>query len=435
MLIPQHIIRQLGLEFNTPAQVDQDYHALAERLSLLGTDHIPSVLDKVLSDLVPPDTYLRYDKIVLNCDLEHWDDLEMVIRQQLSEQLENIIEQQQPSGETSLEDPRTEATSAGNAMVGPAGWIMHFLHYGFLPWAAPRDIEPSALAYELTELLANQPAFAQRLHRAALDDVRVLQRLLQQFGEKMLLRLLNVQDQGLSGKRLKDLLQQQAAIHKRKGPKAVLDFWQEQMRTLAGPDDTTEQKVKSAEQEKVPGAIADKKVYKRKNTDRPVAPEKAVYINNAGLILLNPFMSRFLQLHDAVHEKEVVDAVLAAGLLQSLVTGQQTAAEWELVLPKILLGHPMNTPLESVSLEPAQLASGEELITAAIKHWKTLGTTTVDGFRANFLQREGMLAARGHDWHLRVQKASYDMLLDTLPWGISMIKLPWMNGVLQVDWG
>ena len=154
----QHIIRQLELEFNTPAQADQDYHALAERLSLLGTDHIPRVLDKVLSDLVPPDTYVRYDKIVLDCDLEHWDDLEMVIRQQLSEQLEAIIEEQEPSRQNRLTKPETDLSSSGGTIVGPAAWVLHFLHHGFLPWSAPQELEPSALAYELTELLANQVA-------------------------------------------------------------------------------------------------------------------------------------------------------------------------------------------------------------------------------------------------------------------------------------
>lgn len=430
----QHIIRQLELEFNTSAQADQDYHALAERLSLLGTDHIPRVLDKVLSDLVPPDTYVRYDKIVLNCDLEHWDDLEMVIRQQLSEQLETIIEEQEPLRQTRLTKPETDLSSSGGVIVGPTAWVLHFLHHGFLPWSAPQELEPSALAYELTELLANQVAFAERLFRDVSRNKLVLQRLLDQFGEKMLLRLLEAQGITLSKNQEKQLLEN-ARERKRDSMSSFLTYWGEQISKLVSQDKEWEATDKAARQKNPAPTPEGKDDSQLRSRDDKVVAEKAMYINNAGLILLNPFMSRFLQLHDAVSEKEVKDVNLATVLLQSLVTGQKTAAEWELVLPKILMGHPVAAPLESVSLEPAHLLGGEELITAAIKHWTSLGSTTVEGFRANFLQREGMLVAKGNEWHLTVQKAPYDMLLDTLPWGISIIKLPWMNGVLQVDWG
>jgi hypothetical protein len=35
---------------------------------------------------------------------------------------------------------------------------------------------------------------------------------------------------------------------------------------------------------------------------------------------------------------------------------------------------------------------------------------------------------------LKVQPRAFDMLLDRLPWGFSIIKLPWMQGVLHVEW-
>lgn len=430
----QHIIRQLSLEFNTPAQAEQDYHALAERLSLLGAEHIPAIIDKVLSDLVPADTYVRYDKIELNCELERWDDLEMVIRQQLAEQLETIVEKQRPNRQLPSKVMSSDQPTGKGAFLGPAAWVLHFLQHGFLPWSAPRDIDRSGLSYELTELLASDKYFAQVLFLRVSDDPRMLQRLAQQFGAVMLVRLLEAQGVMLSDEGRKKM-QEEVATYAKGGPSFLQQFWRTQLAKIQSkPSESIEEdsrlpQINSTEKQSAP---TRSRPFHTAQSERA---EQAVYLNNAGLVLLHPFMNRFLQLHDTVTDKEVLDANLAAALLQSLVTGQNTAAEWELVLPKVLLGQALTQPLTTRTLNPEQLASGEELINAAIQHWSSLGTTSVEGFRSNFLQREGMLTARGNDWQLTVQKAPYDMLLDTLPWGISLIKLPWMEGVLQVDWG
>jgi hypothetical protein len=40
----------------------------------------------------------------------------------------------------------------------------------------------------------------------------------------------------------------------------------------------------------------------------------------------------------------------------------------------------------------------------------------------------------GHHWALIVETKAYDVLLDTLPWRISMIRLSWMTDMLAVQW-
>jgi hypothetical protein len=35
---------------------------------------------------------------------------------------------------------------------------------------------------------------------------------------------------------------------------------------------------------------------------------------------------------------------------------------------------------------------------------------------------------------LEVAPRTYDMLLDRLPWSISLVKLPWMTAPIHVDW-
>ena len=41
---------------------------------------------------------------------------------------------------------------------------------------------------------------------------------------------------------------------------------------------------------------------------------------------------------------------------------------------------------------------------------------------------------KGDAWHLLVEPRAFDMLLDQLPWSFSMIKHPWMDRVVYVDW-
>jgi hypothetical protein len=45
-----------------------------------------------------------------------------------------------------------------------------------------------------------------------------------------------------------------------------------------------------------------------------------------------------------------------------------------------------------------------------------------------------MLTEKNGESLIRVEKNSIDILLDYLPWSLSMIMLPWRNELLRVDW-
>ncbi len=40
----------------------------------------------------------------------------------------------------------------------------------------------------------------------------------------------------------------------------------------------------------------------------------------------------------------------------------------------------------------------------------------------------------GGTWLLRVERVSYDVVLDRFPWGLGWVKLPWMEAPLYVEW-
>lgn len=162
------------------------------------------------------------------------------------------------------------------------------------------------------------------------------------------------------------------------------------------------------------------------------------YIPHAGIILLHPFLSTFFQKLELTKGSEFTDlwqhqkAIL---LLHFLATGEEKGTEFDLVLPKHLCGWPLNLPIDhTIDINPEEMAEGENLLRAVIDHWGALGSTSIDGLREGFLQREGKLENKQNGWLLRVEQKTMDILLDRLPWNLSLIKLPWMEDMLKVEW-
>ena len=60
--------------------------------------------------------------------------------------------------------------------------------------------------------------------------------------------------------------------------------------------------------------------------------------------------------------------------------------------------------------------------------------TTAAGLQEEFLQRPGKLTPGKEFNKLQVEAKTLDILLDRLPWNISLIKLPWMDKMLHVEW-
>lgn len=168
-------------------------------------------------------------------------------------------------------------------------------------------------------------------------------------------------------------------------------------------------------------------------------PEEWV-VHDAGLVLLHPYLGTFLELRGA-HERgraAIPEALRprAAALLHALVTGQDDVAEHELALAKVLLGLDPEAPLLVAEglLDADDLAAADELLTAAVSHWGALGRTSPSGLRGTFLRRDGRLRAGPLGSTLRVAAAPYDLLLDRLPWPISVVRTPWMRRPLGVEW-
>lgn len=170
--------------------------------------------------------------------------------------------------------------------------------------------------------------------------------------------------------------------------------------------------------------------------NQPIESVESRYINNAGLVLLHPFLPQFFQALGIVENDSLIQPERALCLLHYLSTGETNAPEFELILPKILCNIPLETPVASdIEFTEIELDEANMLLEAVIRHWEALRNTSPDSLRGTFLTRAGKLSVRDDgDWLLLIESKTYDVLLEHLPWGISMIKLPWMKQMLWVEW-
>lgn len=177
----------------------------------------------------------------------------------------------------------------------------------------------------------------------------------------------------------------------------------------------------------------------------PAATEREpIWVDDAGQVLLAAYAERLfkhLDLLDQGRFRDEAARARAVQCLQRLCHGEQVRDECDTVLSRLLCGAEPATRLPDVPpLPPETEALLEQMLQAVIAHWKALGRTSIAGLRETFLQRRGRLLKERprHDappaWRLRVEKRGLDVLLDRLPWGFSTIRLPWMEGVLHVEW-
>ncbi len=163
-----------------------------------------------------------------------------------------------------------------------------------------------------------------------------------------------------------------------------------------------------------------------------------LYVRNAGLTLTGPFLPRLFSMFDMTSDqgwKDMASAMRAPHLLQWLVDGRTSAPEPELGLNKVLCGLALTAPIAaSIEMTEHEKEACTQLLQAMISHWTVISNTSVEGLRETFLQREGKLQAEADRWDLKVQRKALDVLVDQIPWSISVIRSVWMKLPLHVIW-
>lgn len=164
-----------------------------------------------------------------------------------------------------------------------------------------------------------------------------------------------------------------------------------------------------------------------------------VPVSNAGLVILWPFLGHFFThlglLEDGSRFKDMAARQRAAGLLQVIATQDASPPEYLLPLNKLLCGLELSEVFDfGPPLQEQESAECAGLLEAVITQASILRDMSADGFRGSFLLRPGMLSIRDSFWLLRVERQTYDIVLERFPWNWEWVKLPWMEAALRVEW-
>lgn len=181
------------------------------------------------------------------------------------------------------------------------------------------------------------------------------------------------------------------------------------------------------------------KIEKLKMQQHPKTPVKeGITVRNAGIVLLNDYVVMLFERLGLVTDNKftsIENQISAVQYLQYVVTGLTQTEETYLPLNKVLCGLSMlHTVPDEIEISEAnrQLING--LIQAAISYWDAIGECSVSGFRGNWLVREGTLFEMEDRWELTVDKKPYDVLINKSPFAFSIMKYPWMDKPLHVNW-
>ena len=174
-----------------------------------------------------------------------------------------------------------------------------------------------------------------------------------------------------------------------------------------------------------------------KTIHEDLSPNEGLYIQNAGLIMLHPFLKTFFEHCNLIHPEtqQLTDPELCAHLLHYIATGEANAPEYEMVFEKFLCNIPMNQSINRhIKLSRKHKTQVKNLIESVQQNWKPMKKSSVALLQNEFLQRSGKLVVTSHDYTLTVERKTQDILLDKLAWGISLVKLPWKENFLFVNW-
>lgn len=163
-----------------------------------------------------------------------------------------------------------------------------------------------------------------------------------------------------------------------------------------------------------------------------------IYIDNAGLVLLGPYLPRYFEMLGLLEGNKFKDrdaSERGAHLLQYLLNESTDSFEYQLVINKLLCGVDAGTPIvKRIEITDEEKEASESLLNGIIANWPVLKNTSIEGLRESFLQREAHLQRKDDGWHLLVQTKAFDMLMDSIPWSYSIVKLGWMKRAIHVDW-
>lgn len=420
----RHIIRQvsLAIEFDDPDETI----GLQDKVADVFYDRLQPALEKLFDEKADDRHKVRLDRLEIDCgniDRKNWEQkwVESAV-QKIRSQIHATVRKR---------------NIRQNLAEEVAESLFYYFENGHFPWN-----NRFQTISELERLVLTDTGFVERLKSLYKSNNQIAKRLAYQFSPafaKKIIRAFAAQN-NFNPFEMPDLDLDQSTGR----DQIFITLLQLFSGGLEGePDlnnirgnpkwDEPDQPVKT-EKESIRQTGVDKEIKDHSNSDS----DSAIYIENAGLVILHPFFEELFERLSLVENRtwtEETDRETAVTILQYLVTGAAEILESDLSLNKILCGMQTgDVVLNSGELTGEIKSACDELLRQAIRHWGVLKNTGVQAFRETFLQRNGKLSKVDNGWLLQVEHGTADILLSHLPWGIGVIKTPRMNQLLYTEW-
>ena len=427
MLKTSHIIQKQTIEISFE-NIDNAI-GVQNQIGDMFYEKLQPQMQPLFDELFGENYYVSLDKLEIDCGLlnqKNWEQefVEQAIRQLKKELLQ--INKREIDLKKTREKIATET-------------FFFFLMKGFLPW----NKRFNTLA-EIERQLSINKSFVSELKEFIVQHKNAAERLVYQFSKVFVSKIVTaIADNKTDELKEMNLLLESpilSSIDKRILDAAII--------TAFATNENINRKqllfsfllTKTVDNQKLQTGITEEEKQEsgKKENNENEHLDNTIYISNAGLVLLHPFLQILFEELMLTKENQWIDRYSiykAVFVLQYLVNGKEASEESNVMLNKLLCGIEIDEVLITESKINAKTKMEcKALLKDVIKHWSILKNTSVEGLRDTFLQRNGKLSKVDNGWLLQVEQKTVDILLSHLPWGVSTIKLPWMKEMISVEW-
>ena len=444
-MVPSVIIRKEKIKIRTS---DEQY-ALQVRKRLTDTLQfdIITMMENVFAQIESPDVYLNIDKLKIDLGTITSKDFEQHFVQLVEEKLTKELQKQFPDNGDFAVRQKNTTPGSHDPYSQPAqqslNALLYFLEKGIYPWWYKEGIRqtPEELLNNLTidetdtlilKILSNR----KKLNEEQIENIikRLFIHLPKRKNESAIRQLLNLHNSTLLTRNTleilknKDDLKNICAISER-------DFYNHLFQFLLS--ENIEAGINTIEN------FIKKLKHPQKNNaetapDNP-GKEEAIYVSNAGLILLHPFLQPFFAEAGLLDEQNQFVSIIAqqkaAVLLYYLQGGNEEYKEWEMALNKIICVMQYNNLIpDGILITEKEKEESRSLLQAVVNYWEALKGASIESMQNTFFLREGKITWKEDHWLLQVERTGFDILIERLPWGLGTIKFPWLQHLIFTEW-
>ncbi len=166
------------------------------------------------------------------------------------------------------------------------------------------------------------------------------------------------------------------------------------------------------------------------------ADSSDLYLDNAGLVLIHPFMKSLFENCKLLNKDNTINnPEVAAHLLHYAATGKEQDYENAMAFEKFLCNIPIAQPIErNIVLSEIMKKEVLAMLQAVLSNWDVMKTSSAELFQNEFLQRPGKLNIGDESPTIVIERKTQDILLEKLNWNLSIIKLAWKKRIIYVNW-